>query len=162
MVSINIVQFMNEAINFTPKNMKEQNFKNHTRLVSGYHGLTFLLILSLLIGSFINLSNTAKENLYSASLICVVAVIFVLMFWFTRSFALKAQDRAIRAEENLRHFILTNKPLPNTLRLSQIIALRFASDEEFVALAAKAAAEKMPAKQIKESIKNWKADYHRV
>lgn len=142
--------------------MKEQNFKNHTRLVSGYHGVTFLFILSLLIGSFINLSHTAKDNLYSASLICVVAIIFVFMFWYTRSFALRAQDRAIRAEENLRHFILTNKPLPSTLRMSQIIALRFASDDEFVALAAKAAAEKMPAKAIKQSVKNWKPDYNRV
>jgi len=84
------------------------------------------------------------------------------MFWFTRSFALKAQDRAIRAEENLRHFILTNKPLPSTLRLSQIIALRFASDDEFVELAAKAAAEKMRAKEIKQAIVKWKADYNRV
>lgn len=142
--------------------MQEQNFKNHTRLVAGYHGFTFLLILSLLIGSFINLAHSASENLYSASLICVVAVIFVMMFWFTRSFALKAQDRAIRAEENLRHFILANKPLPSTLRLSQIIALRFASDDEFVALAAKAAAEKMRAKEIKQAIVKWKADYNRV
>ncbi len=142
--------------------MQEQNFKNHTRLVKGYHGLTFLLILALLIGSIVNLCHSAKENIYSASLICVASVIFVLLFWFIRAFALKAQDRAIRAEENLRYFILTGKALPTQLRLSQIIALRFAEDAEFVELIKKALDEKLSAKEIKSSITSWKADYHRV
>ncbi len=143
--------------------MKEQSFKNHTRLVKGYHGFTFLLILALLIGAFINLyKSCCTNNLYSASLICLVSVIFLMMFWFTRSFALKAQDRAIRAEESLRYFILTGKPLPSELRLSQIIGLRFASNDEFVALTHLAVSNKLSAKQIKESIKNWKADYNRV
>ena len=61
--------------------------------------------------------------------------------FFSRSFSLKAQDRAIRAEENFRHFILTGKPLDSRLTTRQIIGLRFASDEEFVELA-KSAAEK--------------------
>jgi hypothetical protein len=88
--------------------------------------------------------------------------IFLCLFAFVRIFALKAQDRAIRAEENLRHFALTGKLLPATLRIGQIVALRFASDEEFVALAIKAAAENLSVKQIKESINNWKADTYRV
>jgi hypothetical protein len=142
--------------------MKEQNFKNHIRLVAGYHGLTFLCILALLIGSIINLCHSAKENLYSASLICLVAVIFVFMFWYARSFALRAQDRAIRAEENLRYFILTGKALPEQVTLSQIIALRFASNDEFTHLVVRAVNEQLSAKQIKEAIKNWRADYHRV
>jgi hypothetical protein len=77
-------------------------------------------------------------------------------------FALKAQDRAIRAEENLRHFALTGKLLPASLRIGQIVALRFAADEEFAALAVKAAAENLTGKEIKLSINNWKADTYRV
>lgn len=143
--------------------MTEQNFKNHTRLVPLFHGLTFLLILTGLIGSVINLLNHHDaSNHYSAALLVVVFLVFGLLFWFVRSFALKAQDRAIRAEENFRHFILTGKPLDKNLRLGQIIALRFASDEEFPALAQKAVAEKMPAKAIKMAIQHWKGDYHRV
>jgi hypothetical protein len=142
--------------------MQEQNLKNHIRLVKGYHGLTFLLILALLVGSFVNLCHSAKENLYSASLICVTSVIFVLLFWFIRAFALKAQDRAIRAEESLRYFILTGSALPKQLRLSQIIALRFAEDAEFIELVKKAIDGKLSVKEIKLSIKNWKADYNRV
>ena len=142
--------------------MKTQNFSNHMRLVGGWHGITLVCILALLIGSFINLSNSSAENLYSASLICLVAFIFGFFFWYVRVFALKAQDRAIRAEENLRHFALTGKLLPKELRLSQIIALRFATDAEFVGLAQRAAEEKLSSKEIKKAIQDWRGDYHRV
>ncbi len=142
--------------------MKEQNFKNHTRLVAGFHGLTFLLIIALLIGAIINLATSSKENLYSASLLIVVAVIFVLIAWYARAFAVKVQDRAIRAEENLRYFILTGKPLPGSVTMSQTIALRFAHNEEFVALVEKAVNENLKAKDIKAAIKNWRADHHRA
>jgi len=142
--------------------MELQNFKNHPRLVVGWHYITSVALLALLIGSFINLFHSAKENLYSASLICLIALILLFIFWFTRVFALKAQDRAIRAEENLRHFVLTGKLLDKQLSVSQIVALRFADDEEFVALAAKAVKEKLSNKDIKLLIQSWKADHHRV
>lgn len=142
--------------------MKEQNFKSHSRYVVGYHFVTLTAILILLIGSFVNLFNSARENLYSASLICMIALILGSLAWFLRAFALKAQDRAIRAEENLRHFILTGKALPPTLRMGQVIALRFAPDEEFIELATTAAAEKLSPKEIKRAIKNWKADHYRA
>jgi hypothetical protein len=142
--------------------MKVQNVKNHTRLVAGWHGVTFFGMLALLIGSFINLSHSAPENVYSASLICLIAFIFIFLFWFVRVFALKAQDRAIRAEENLRCFVLTGKLLDSRLHLNQIIALRFASDDEVVALAKKAVDESLSSKAIKQSIIHWKADEHRV
>jgi len=143
--------------------MTEQNFKNHSRLVPMYHGLAFLLILAGLIGSVVNLLDHHEPgNHYSAALLVVVFLIFVLIAWYARSFALRAQDRAIRAEENLRHFVLTGKPLDKALRLGQIIALRFASDEEFPALAQRAVQEKMSQKEIKMAVKNWRADYHRV
>ena len=142
--------------------MKEQNLKNHARFVIGYHVISFVAILALLIGSFINLAHSAKENLYSASLICLIAVILGLFFVFIRTFPLKAQDRAIRAEENLRHFILTGKPLSDKLTINQIIALRFASDAEYLDLVTKAIEQNLAPKQIKESIKKWRADHHRA
>jgi hypothetical protein len=79
-----------------------------------------------------------------------------------RTYALKAQDRAIRAEESLRHFILTGKPFDSRLNIRQIIALRFASDEELPTLAKRAAEESMRSKQIKEEIKNWREDNYRI
>ncbi|MDP1763589.1 MAG: DUF6526 family protein [Sediminibacterium sp.] len=142
--------------------MKEQNFKNHMRLVPGYHGLTFLAIIALLVGSLINLANSASENLYSASLITLVAFILCLLFVYIRSFALRAQDRAIRAEENLRHFVLTGKPIPDGIRMGQVIALRFASNEEFPGLTTRALHENLSNTDIKKAIQHWRADYYRA
>jgi hypothetical protein len=46
--------------------------------------------------------------------------------------------------------------------MRQIVALRFASDDEFQNLVEKAISENMDAKSIKKAIKNWKSDYYRV
>ena len=142
--------------------MQEQNFSNHARYHGLYHFFTAPLVLIGLIGSIINYTNSAPENKYSASVLVLVFFILLILGWLVRGYALKAQDRAIRAEENLRHFILTGKALDSKLRMGQIVALRFASDEEFPALAAKAAAENLSGKSIKQSIQNWKADHSRI
>ena len=99
-------------------------YSNHSRLVAGWHGVTFFAILAFWIGSFVNLAHADGAALYSASLLSVAGFIFLCFFVFVRMFALKAQDRAIRAEENLRHFVLTGKLLPASLRIGQIVALR--------------------------------------
>ena len=142
--------------------MKEQNYANHSRYVPGYHFVTSTAILALLVGSFINLAHSAKENLYSASLICLISLVLVAAFWYMRVFALKAQDRAIRAEENFRHFILTGKPFPSGLRMSQIIALRFASDAELAGLTERASRENLTSSEIKKAIQHWRADHYRA
>ncbi len=142
----------------------EQNYKNHTRLVPVYHYLVGGLLLLTIIGAVRNLiqSFDDEHRLYNASLILVITIILMLVWFYARAFALKAQDRVILLEEKLRHERLTGKPLNNQLRPSQIIALRFAGDAEFPALCEKAANENLNAKQIKQSIQQWKADHHRV
>ena len=57
---------------------------------------------------------------------------------------------------------LTGKLLDKRLRKSQVIALRFADDDEFIPLAEKAANENMKPGEIKKTIINWKADHHRI
>ena len=142
--------------------MKEQNFRNHSRYIILWTFITPLILLAILGGSIVNLIHADAHTHYSAALILLMSLVLIVIYWYARRFALKAQDRAIRAEENFRHFILTGKPLDARLRMSQIIALRFASDEEFPSLSKRAADEKLIAKEIKATIKNWKADYHRV
>ena len=142
--------------------MKEQNFNNHAQMVPGFHYLAFGGIIALLGGSINYLLKSSPENKYLASLLVLASIIFVLVAWFTRTFALKAQDRAIRAEENLRHYVLTGKLLPASLSVGQIVALRFAPDAEFPTLAEKAATSNLSGKEIKQSIQNWKADFYRV
>ena len=142
--------------------MKEQNFNNHAQMVPGYHYITAPAILALLGGSINYLLKSSPENKYLASLLVLASIVFVLVAWFTRTFALKAQDRAIRAEENLRHYVLTGKLLPSSLTVGQVVALRFAPDAEFPALVEKAVANNLSGKEIKQSIQNWKADFYRV
>jgi hypothetical protein len=139
-----------------------QNYRNHKRFVIFYHVLTLLAILALLIGSIVNLLHATKDNLYSASLLVLVAFILISIFVFVRRFPMKVQDRAIRAEENLRYFMLTGRPLDRQLTIEQIIALRFASDEEFVRLAKRAVEEALNSEEIKKEIKVWRPDHLRA
>ena len=141
-----------------------QNYANHRRYVLMYHAVLFGLLVVTFIGSLVNLYKSLGDHqrLYSASLIAVLSVCALLLFFFCRIFALKAQDRAIRAEENLRHFVLTGKLLDAQLTIRQIIGLRFASDEEFPELARKAAKESLSEDTIKRAVKSWRADTYRV
>jgi hypothetical protein len=142
--------------------MKEQNLKNHARYVPGYHFVASTALLAILIGSFINLFHSSEENIYSASLITAITIVLVLVWFYARGFALKAQDRAIRSEENLRCFIATGHPLDPRLTMGQIIALRFAGDDEFVALVKRAADENLSASDIKKAIQHWRPDNYRA
>ena len=144
--------------------MQEQNLKNHSQIVPAYHYVLFTLLLAIIVFSVINMVTTIKSdaNIIPALIFVLSAVALLLSAFMLRSFALKAQDRAIRAEENLRHFVLTGKLLSSSLSIAQIVALRFASDAEFVALANRAATEKLSSKEIKEAIKNWRGDFYRV
>jgi uncharacterized protein DUF6526 len=144
--------------------MPEQSYAKHAMFVPLFHMVLGPLIILSVIGSFVNLwlSLGDHQRLYSASLIAAMAVALFLLFVFTRNFAMGVQDRAIRAEENLRHFALTGKRLDPRLTIKQIVGLRFASDAEFVELARKAAEAGMSQDEIKKAVKNWRADHDRV
>jgi hypothetical protein len=116
----------------------------------------------LLVGSILYLLVNQDESYLLPFLLILMVLTIISVSFHCRSFALKAQDRAIRAEENLRHFILTGKRLNQDLSLYQIIALRFASDEEFVSLAARAIEQNLKPDEIKRLIKDWRPDYYRA
>ena len=142
--------------------MKKQTYSNHRRFFPLFHFVTMPVLLLLLIGSIVNLVKSSHDNLYSASLIVLISVILILSTLFGRMFALKAQDRAIVAEEKFRHYLLTQRPLPTELTVRQIIGLRFASDEELPALAQRAVKENLSEEKIKKEIQNWRGDHYRV
>ena len=144
--------------------MEAQNYANHRRNLPAFHFILLPIILLTLIGSFVNLYQSwgDHQRQYSASLIVVIMVCLVLVSLLARLFSLKAQDRAIRAEENLRHYVMTGKLLDPKLTVRQIIGLRFASDQEFVELAGRAVEENLSEDAIKKAVKNWRADTYRV
>lgn len=141
-----------------------QSYKNHAQIVPMYHRVLSLLLLLVFIGSIVNLTESwgNSTRFYSASLIVALTIAVMILYVFVRTFPLKAQDRAIRAEEQLRHYVLTGKLLDARLTMRQIVALRFASDAEFVALAQQAADQSMSPEAIKQAVKNWRADTYRV
>jgi hypothetical protein len=144
--------------------MSEQNFKNHTRMVPLYHYVAYSLLLFPLVMSVIHFFKAIGDGSGRIQAAAMVSLVLgsILALLFARTFALKAQDRAIRAEGNFRHYLATGKPFDSKLRMSQVIALRFAGDDEFVALAKKAVDENLSSKQIKQAITSWKADNNRV
>ena len=143
--------------------MEKQSYAAHTKIVPMFRATLGILLLTLF-GSLYNLYQSLGDHsrLYNASLITVLSFAMLVLLYYCRSFPLKAQDRAIRAEENLRHFVLTGKPLDPRLTIKQIIGLRFASDDEFIELARKAASEGLSQDTIKRAVNNWRADHDRL
>ena len=146
--------------------MITQNFQNHSTLKSPTRTFIMYVVAMalLLILTTINLLHafSSANDFVLAVIITLIVFVLLISYFLFRSYSLKAQDRAIRAEENLRHFVLTGKLLSNQLKITQIVALRFASNEEFVELAERAVKDNLSNKEIKMAIKNWRGDYHRA
>jgi len=141
-----------------------QGYANHRRLHPLFHFVLLLLMLVLLISSVTEFIRSMQlgEGILPAFIFVIVSAVLVVIFLLIRSYPLKAQDRAIRAEEGLRHYVLTNKLLDPRLTVGQIVALRFAADSEFPALCQRAAAEQLSPDAIKKSIQQWKDDNYRI
>jgi hypothetical protein len=140
--------------------MQEQRYDNHKQIVYSYYLFTGVPILLLIGIAIVKIINNASNDL--GWILLLIGWILLTMLFRSRAFALKAQDRAIRAEEGLRYFILTGKRLDERLTIKQIIALRFASDKELVLLAQKAADEGLSNDAIKRQISSWRADNYRI
>ena len=141
---------------------KKQIFSNHTHYVPLYHYLTFTAMAVLIVGATYNLIMGTQQNFLSNFLFLLLVLTVISVSFHNRSFALKAQDRAIRAEENLRYYMLTGKRLGQNITLYQLIALRFAEDDEFIKLVDQTIKENLTPRQIKKRIINWRPDYYRA
>ncbi len=142
--------------------MEPQNFKNHTRLVFGYHHIGLLSAFILLIWSIVNLINDLNSNTLFTSLF---AFTFIIIAIYVRNFASGNQDRIIRMEMRYNYHLLTGvrfETFENQLTIKQIVALRFANDDEIVDLINQTISNKMTPKEIKLAIKNWNADHQRI
>jgi len=139
-----------------------QNFSNHTRRDPLFHFFILPVFTITLIATIVRL--VQRPSLHSAWLV-VVAVAALAAILKIRLYALKVQDRVIRLEERLRLAFLLDpalRPRIPELTEAQLIALRFASDAELPALAARALNEKLAAQEIKKAIQQWRPDYWRV
>jgi hypothetical protein len=146
------------------KKSKQQHYGNHIRLSRLQHFILLPLGLISWIGSIVYFVNQLSQGSmdWLPVILLLLSTLTLLLTFVARNNGIVAQDRAIRVEEQLRHYLLTGQPLDSRLTLRQIIALRFASDKEFPALAKRAADEAMKPDTIKRAIQEWKADTHRV
>jgi hypothetical protein len=139
-----------------------QNLKNHGRTDPLFHYVLFFVLLANVV--FAVFHELHHQTITSAWFLVLSLVAFVLLFKL-RTYPLKVQDRVIRLEERLRLQALAPAewhPQIALLTEDQLIGLRFASDDEVVALAKLALEEHLTRKQIKEHIQNWRADNWRI
>ncbi|QED47756.1 DUF6526 family protein [Cytobacillus dafuensis] len=144
--------------------MNKQDYKTHTRMHPIYHYVLTVLVLGTLVAAIVQMVRSINEgaNILQAMILFLLMIIIVIIAALVRFYPLKAQDRAIRAEENLRHYVLTGELLDRKLSMAQVVALRFADDNEFPGLSKKTAAENLKPDEIKKAIVNWRADMNRV
>ena len=138
-----------------------QSFASHAHrpvetLIAGIFGL---LAIVLLVGAWLFGWATLAPGAVSLSL--AVAMLVAM----SRTYVTKLQDRIILLEMKVRCAEVL--PAGQDARLAelgtkQVVALRFASDEELGALLERAVREKLPPVEIKRAIKTWRPDYLRT
>jgi hypothetical protein len=143
--------------------MKAQGYSNHNRLNPLFHGILFAMVAFTFLLAGINLIQKAEsDETLQAGIVLMVSIVTVFLYFFLRFFSLRLQNRVIRAEENLRHYMLTGKPLDLRLRMSQIAALRFSPDSEFADLCERAINDHLSSDEIKKRITKWRGDYQQI
>ena len=140
-----------------------QTYQNHTRWHPPFH---FFLLPVMLINVVWSIVQFARNPGWDQGWWIVVSLALVVMAALSRTNPLKTQDRVIRLEEQLRYRQLLPADLDRrtgTLSTAQIIALRFASDEELAGLVRQVLEGKLSKPvEIKRAIKNWRGDMMRV
>ena len=142
---------------------KQQNFRNHNKIVPIFHLFVLPVFLVNLIASLVRL----RYGIDFAHIMAVLmALAFIVLAVCARVFALTVQDRVIRLEMQLRLAQILPPPLQVRIAdftVAQLIGLRFASDEELPLLARQVLEENLTKRQdIKRRVKNWRGDYLRA
>ena len=142
---------------------KPQTYANHAKLVPMYHYVAGLIVIANLgVALYQAATNFSGGTVFHA----LVAFAFVVIALFARVFALGAQDRVIRLEERLRMLEVLPDDLKsriNDITTPQLVALRFAPDDELADLTRKVlGGELVGQKSIKQAITAWRPDYQRI
>jgi hypothetical protein len=144
-------------------NSTPQSFKNHARLVPGFHFVALPLIMVNLVWSIVVVVRHPEAGTLRE---LIVAVALTLVALFARQFAVTVQDRVIRLEMRMRIREICPPDLAarvHEFTPGQLVALRFAGDAELPALTRKVLDDKIAdRKAIKRMIKDWQADHLRA
>lgn len=140
-----------------------QNYKNHARFFPLFHFIAVPILMLYLVNSLRHVWQSPNRSTAFAAL---VAFGIVSATFASRLMALKVQDRVIRLELQLRMRGCLPADLQSRmyeLTPRQMVALRFASDQELPGLVRDVLAGKLASqKAIKLAIKDWQGDYLRA
>lgn len=142
---------------------KPQSFENHRRVHPVYH-----LFVAPLFGINVIVQIVVAVRAFSplAAWNVVMSVAMLFLALIVRFYATKNQDRIIRTEETVRLWrVLPAELRPRIAELStgQLIALRFAGDDELPELVRAILTGEVRGRQnIKRRIRNWRPDTQRV
>lgn len=144
--------------------MKEaQNYKNHVRWYPPFH---FVLAPLMTVNLVFWAVRLYQQPGWDHAALVLLGVTLIILMLVGRLFALKNQDRIVRLEESIRYSKLLPPDLASRatgLDLQQVIALRFASDDELASLVERTLnGEFATQKDIKLAVKDWRADHFRV
>ena len=143
--------------------MKTQNYSNHVRWYPLVH---FVIVPLLLLNLVYQSVRLYQEPSVDRFVWLLLAVTLILMNLAARLQPLRAQDRLIRLEEQLRYAQVLGSDHANKasiLDLGQILALRFASDDELPELIRRIEDGSLKSsREIKRAIDNWRGDYLRI
>jgi Family of unknown function (DUF6526) len=143
--------------------MATQAYANH-RHNPTLTGIGFMFLLLAIVGFGLRAFQIGGRYSMGLGLAGAVAVCVVLLS-ISREYTTRLQDRIIKLEMKIRcATLLTPAQQAMYARLSrqQIVALRFAPDEELPALVERADREQLSADQIKRAVKNWLPDWDRT
>ncbi len=143
----------------------EQNYKQHLKFYPPHHFIFLPIMTAAVIIGVVKIFQNKDESLIWILFTFLSFAILYLAIMLRQHYALGNQNRIVRLEFYLRYFQLTGKKYEDTvqtLSFSQIAALRFAHDAEFVQLTMKAINENLSADNIKKLITVWKPDHMRV
>ncbi|MDQ3650001.1 MAG: DUF6526 family protein [Acidobacteriota bacterium] len=140
-----------------------QTYSNHTRWHPPFH---FFLAPVMLINLIWAIVLFFRSPGWTEGWWVVMSLALVVLASLVRLNPLKAQDRIIRLEEQLRYQQVLPADLARQapkLTRGQIVALRFASDEELPELIRQVLDGRLTkSSDIKKAIRNWRGDTLRV
>ncbi|KMQ68711.1 hypothetical protein ACM39_05290 [Chryseobacterium sp. FH2] len=145
--------------------MERQNYKNHRKFYPPHHFIYLPLLILLEVFGIYKIFNDEPDTLTWILFSIVIFLIFYLAIMVRQHYALGLQNRLVRIEFKQRYFEIFNQrsdEVEKKLKFDQIAALRFAYDNEFKELLYRALHENISGDKIKKSIKNWRADQHRI
>jgi uncharacterized protein DUF6526 len=132
----------------------QQSYANHVHRPMGWVITALLAAIAFVIMVLFVLR---QFTVFTLGLLMLASAVLGLVS-IIRRYVTRLQDRIIRLEMRLRLAAIGRERDVARLTTGQLVALRFASDNELPALTDRALGENLTSDQIKRAVTDWQAD----